>query len=104
MMNRPLFSWLLIFLVVSTFVDDAAAAYTADPCDDVLAAEDNEFLGAPTNAVSERRVIRESSSRMDAGESLSLVAATFPATDPVASLHVLPSLRSSLYVFMSLLR
>jgi hypothetical protein len=43
-MNRSSIRYLLIFLALSAFADDAWAAATAETSDDVLAAENNEYL------------------------------------------------------------
>jgi hypothetical protein len=43
-MKHPSICYLLIFLVFSAFADDAWAAATTDPSDDVLAAQNNLYL------------------------------------------------------------
>jgi hypothetical protein len=43
-MKGPTVHHLLLFLVVWAFANDAWAAATPEPCDDVLAAEDNLYL------------------------------------------------------------
>jgi hypothetical protein len=46
-MRRTLFAYLLILLLVQSWVDDAWAYTTVETVDDVMAAEDNEYLQPP---------------------------------------------------------
>jgi len=45
-MTRAILPYLLILLLATAWVDDAVAAATPDPADDLLALQDNEYLPA----------------------------------------------------------
>jgi hypothetical protein len=103
-MNRSSIRYLMIFLALSAFADDAWAAATTETSDDVLAAENNEYLLVRPTARPAPRVATD----------LPLFPAAAERTLPTSTEGLKPfcgpenaaSLRphTLLYVFMSLRR
>ena len=98
-----IYRYLCFLLLLSCHLDDWSASVTPDPDDDVLAAENNDFLPSVCQH-------RPKCSQPDDGPSgscpLALVhlAASMPGTRPVSSLSLEPRGTSLLYRLMSLQR
>jgi hypothetical protein len=96
--------WLLVLLVVSAVADDAWAAATPDPDDDVLAARDNDFT---LSARPFQPKGRDKDAPSPGGPGASLAHLSLPAAAPACLLQP-PAAASGgpslVYLFKSLRR
>ena len=103
-MRRRCLPYLLILLVSSADLDDTWAFATPDPSDDAQAAENNEYLRAPSRPEDRFTGADESPAGPTAAPPAALrdgLPSATPLTPPPAG----PALATpSLYVFMSLQR
>jgi hypothetical protein len=103
-MKRSPFCYLLLFLVLSAFADDAWAAITAESADDALTAENNEYLLVRPSAPSSPRLANDLPLFPAAADSLAPASPTGSGTRHVPGRDASLDARSLLYLFMSLRR
>jgi hypothetical protein len=98
-MIRAGLPYLLILLLVTAWVDDAAAAATPNPTDDLCSLQDNEYLPPPVR-VAARRVPSDSlpPGTPPVGQTLPAPAVPARLPGPAAA----PDQPPLLYVLMSL--